>query len=115
MFIKTDTRFGEANCSPCMRVWAKAARKAVRLLRDGSDSLPLVLTSPASVSWRCGWMSERIDVTAGNVPVWALDGDVGHTLITTVTDTPRVSNTTTLFSQERLRTKLWAARWRQDG
>jgi len=47
------------------------------------------LTTPGSVNWRTGGLSDPIDLTAASDPLWVLDCDHGTALITTEIEAPR--------------------------
>lgn len=59
-------------------------------LRAAHGGRPLLLTTPGSVNWRTGGLSDPIDLSAGIDPVWALDCDAGGVLITTEIEAPRL-------------------------
>ena len=50
----------------------------------------MLLTTPASVNWRTGGLSDPIDVTTSSDPVWAIDCDTGSALITNEIEAPRL-------------------------
>lgn len=68
---------------------ANAAKRATDTLRETFNARPLLLTSPGSVNWRSGGMSDPIDVTAGSDPLWILDCAQGSALITSEIEAPR--------------------------
>jgi hypothetical protein len=47
------------------------------------------LTTPGSVNWRSGGLSDPVDITASSDPVWTLDCDEGTALITNEIEAPR--------------------------
>jgi len=90
--IKSDTRSVEPNRLARITPRADAAQDAVRALRGARSSRPLLLTSPASVNWRSGGLSDPIDITAASDPVWTLDCDRGTALITNEIEAPRLEH-----------------------
>jgi antitoxin VapB len=75
-----------------MRRRAEASQRATRQIRDEFDGRALLLTTPASVSWRTGGLSDPIDVTASSDPVWVVDCDTGSALITNEIEAPRLQH-----------------------
>ena len=71
---------------------ADAALRSVQELRDAKSSRALLLTSPGSVNWRSGGLSDPIDLSAGTDPVWTLDCDQGRALITNDIEAPRLEH-----------------------
>jgi Xaa-Pro dipeptidase len=89
LVINSDTRFAIPN-SDRMSRRADAAKLATSALRERNDGRGLLLTTPGSVNWRTGGLSDPIDLTAGSDPVWVLDCERGHALITTEIEAPRL-------------------------
>lgn len=50
----------------------------------------MLLSTPGSVNWRTGGLSDPIDITAASDPVWTLDCDQESVLITTEIEAPRL-------------------------
>jgi len=71
---------------------ALAARDVVRSLRERLDGRALLLSTPGSVNWRTGGLSDPVDVSAATDPVWTLDSDEGAVLITTTIEAPRLEH-----------------------
>jgi antitoxin VapB len=69
---------------------AEASQRTTRQIRDDFEGRALLLTTPASVSWRTGGLSDPIDVTASSDPVWVLDCAAGSALITNEIEAPRL-------------------------
>jgi Xaa-Pro aminopeptidase len=67
-----------------------AARSSVAALRARFDERPLVLTTPGSVNWITGGLSDPIDITSPSDPAWAVDAKNGRALITTDIEVPRL-------------------------
>ena len=67
-----------------------AARSSVAALRAQFDERPLVLTTPGSVNWITGGLSDPIDITSPSDPAWAVDAKNGRALITTEIEVPRL-------------------------
>ena len=90
--INSDTRSVEPNRLRRIVPRSTAALNAVQAIRATSASRPLLLTSPGSVNWRSGGLSDPIDVTASSDPVWTLDCDQGSALITNSIEAPRLES-----------------------
>lgn len=88
--INSDNRFAQPNRLARLGPRADAAKAAVTMLRVANDSRALVLTTPATVNWRSGGLSDPLDLTESSDPVWTLDCDAGSALITTEIETPRL-------------------------
>jgi antitoxin VapB len=71
---------------------AHAAKRATEALREGFNARPLLLTSPGSVNWRSGGISDPVDLTASSDPLWILDCAHGSALITNEIEAPRFEN-----------------------
>jgi Xaa-Pro dipeptidase len=63
--------------------------RAAQQIREEFEGRALLLTTPASVNWRTGGLSDPIDVTASSDPVWVIDCDAGSGLITNEIEAPR--------------------------
>ena len=74
-------RFVEPNTRR-LRLRADEARRATSDLRTTHEDRSLLLTTPGSVNWRTGGLSDPIDITATSDPVWVLDSERGSALIT---------------------------------
>jgi len=90
--INADTRFVEPNRIRRIAPRALAARDVVRSLRERLDGRALLLSTPGSVNWRTGGLSDPVDVSAASDPVWTLDSDEGAVLITTTIEAPRLEH-----------------------
>jgi antitoxin VapB len=87
--INTDIRFVVPNRVYRIGERADAARASVATLRTRYDERPLVLTTPGSVNWITGGLSDPVDLTASNDPAWAIDSTNGRALITSAIEAPR--------------------------
>jgi len=67
-----------------------AARASLATLRAQYDGRPLVLTTPGSVNWMTGGLSDPIDITAPSDPAWVVDSKNGRALITSEIEAPRL-------------------------
>jgi Xaa-Pro dipeptidase len=90
--IDSDKRFAPPNRLSRMGQRTEAAKRAVSILRAPYENRPLLLTSPGSVNWRSGGMSDPIDVSASCDPVWILDCVGGSALITNEIEGPRLES-----------------------
>ncbi len=82
-------RFVEPNTRR-LRLRADEARRATSDLRTTHEDRSLLLTTPGSVNWRTGGLSNPIDITATSDPVWVLDSERGSALITSDIEAPRL-------------------------
>jgi antitoxin VapB len=87
--INSDTRFAQPNNSSRATLRSSAAKNTVDQLRSENEARPLLLSTPGSVNWRLGGLSDPIDVTASSDAVWTLDCDQGTALITNEIEAPR--------------------------
>jgi Xaa-Pro dipeptidase len=90
--IKSDTRFVLPNREPRAHRRAGAAKRAAQQIREEFEDRALLLTTPASVNWRTGGISDPIDVTASSDPVWVIDCAAGSALITNEIEAPRLEH-----------------------
>ena len=88
--ISTDKRFVVPNRVIRIGERGYAARPRVAALRAQFDDRPLVLTTPGSVNWITGGLSDPIDLTAASDPMWAVDSKNGRALITSEIEAPRL-------------------------
>jgi Xaa-Pro aminopeptidase len=88
--INTDRRFVVPNRGIRIGERSDAARTSVATLRAQFDDRPLVLTTPGSVNWITGGLSDPIDITSPNDPAWAVDAKNGRALITSEIEAPRL-------------------------
>jgi Xaa-Pro dipeptidase len=88
--INSDTRFVLPNRGARVRRRAEASRNVTQRIREEFENRALLFTTPASVNWRTGGISDPIDVTASSDPVWAIDCDTGSALITSEIEAPRL-------------------------
>jgi antitoxin VapB len=91
-FINSDIRFVQSNRFSRVGPRADGAERTVRALRLSLHARPLLLTTPGSVNWRSGGLSDPVDLTASSDPVWTLDCDAGCALITNVIEVPRIEH-----------------------
>jgi Xaa-Pro aminopeptidase len=82
-------RFVEPNTDR-IRLRANAAKGATTALREAHEGRALLLTTPGSVNWRSGGLSNPIDITAASDPVWVLESERGSALITSDIEAPRL-------------------------
>lgn len=66
------------------------SRVKVAALRAHFDERPLVLTTPGSVNWLTGGLSDPVDITATKDPVWTVESKAGRALITSEIEAPRL-------------------------
>jgi antitoxin VapB len=88
--INTDKRFVEPNRAMCIAERSEVSRASVSALRVRFDERPLVLTTPGSVNWITGGLSDPVDITASSDPVWVVVSRNGRTLITSEIEAPRL-------------------------
>jgi Xaa-Pro dipeptidase len=88
--INTDKRFVVPNREIRIGERSDASRGSVVALRARFDERPLVLTTPGSVNWITGGLSDPVDITAANDPVWAIESKNGRALITSEIEAPRL-------------------------
>ena len=69
---------------------ANAARSRSDALRAQFDDRPLLLTTPGSVNWITGGLSDPIDVTVPSDPIWVVETTEGRALITNEIEAPRI-------------------------
>jgi antitoxin VapB len=88
--INTDKRFVVPNRGIRIGERSDAARANVAALRAQFDQRPLVLTTPGSVNWITGGLSDPVDITAAQDPVWAVVSTGGRALVTSEIEAPRL-------------------------
>ena len=88
--ITPDMRFVLPNTRSRIGRRAEAARRASTALRASLEARALLLTTPGSVNWRTGGLSDPVDLTAVSDPVWVLDVDERCALITSEIEAPRL-------------------------
>ena len=59
-------------------------------LRAQYGDRPLLLTTPGSVNWITGGLSDPIDLTSPSDPVWFIESKQGRALITSEIEAPRL-------------------------
>ncbi len=91
LVINSDTRFAIPNSDQMSRR-AGAAKLVVDALRSRGEQRGLLLTTPGSVNWRTGGLSDPIDLTAASDPVWVVDCEHGSALITSNIEAPRLEH-----------------------
>lgn len=109
--INSDTRFVLPNSHSRIGDRADAASARTIVLRERHEDAPLVLTSPASVNWRTGGLSDPVDRGARSDPVWVVDAPHGHALITSEIEAPRLESD---FTVTRRGWELVAVPWYDD-
>ena len=70
---------------------AAAARPRVTELRAQYGDRPLLLTTPGSVNWITGGLSDCVDITSSSDPVWFIESKQGSALITSEIEAPRLA------------------------
>jgi Xaa-Pro aminopeptidase len=90
--INSDTRFVLPNREPRVRRRADAAKRVTQQIREEFEDRALLLTTPASVNWRTGGLSDPIDVTSSSDPVWVIETNTGSALITNEIEAPRLEH-----------------------
>jgi antitoxin VapB len=88
--INTDKRFVVPNKVNRIGERGYAARPRVAALRARFNDRPLVLTTPGSVNWITGGLSDPIDLTAPSDPVWIVEAKNGRALVTSEIEAPRL-------------------------
>jgi hypothetical protein len=89
-----------------------AARASVTTLRRQFDGRPLVLTTPGSVNWITGGLSDPVDITAHQDPVWVVESNRDRALITSEIEAPRLRND---FDVESLGWEVISVPWFDAG
>lgn len=67
-----------------------ALRSRSSALREKFDDRPLLLSTPGSVNWITGGLSDPIDLTASSDPIWVVETTDGRALITNEIEGPRL-------------------------
>ena len=106
--INTDKRFVVPNRGKRIGERADTVRSKINTLRAQFSDRPLVLTTPGSVNWITGGLSDPVDVTASTDPVWAIDSTKGRALITSEIEAPRLRGD---FDLDALGWNLVAVPW----
>jgi Xaa-Pro dipeptidase len=88
--INTDKRFVVPNRQNRIGERCDAARPRVAALRAHFDERAMVLSTPGSVNWITGGLSDPVDITARVDPAWAVDSTNGRALITSEIEAPRL-------------------------
>jgi antitoxin VapB len=88
--INTDMRFVVPNRRIRIGERSGTARARVTALRAHFDERPLVLTTPGSVNWITGGLSDPVDLTATNDPAWVVESKNRRALITSEIEAPRL-------------------------
>ena len=88
--INTDTRFVVPNKQLSIGERSSAVGRGSASVRARNDDRPLVLTTPGSVNWITGGLSDVIDVTSSNDPVWVIETSKSRALITSEIEAPRL-------------------------
>ncbi len=88
--INTDTRFVVPNRQLSIGERSSAVARRSSSLRAQHDDRPLLLTTPGSVNWITGGLSDVIDLTASNDPVWVVETPSERALITSEIEAPRL-------------------------
>jgi Xaa-Pro dipeptidase len=87
--INSDTSFVEPNRLARAGRRADVAKRVADALRENFNDRALLVTSPGSVNWRTGGLSDPVDLTATSDPLWVLDCAAGTALITNEIEAPR--------------------------
>ena len=95
-----------------MQPRAAGAKEKVATIRLRHGSSPLVLSTPGSVNWRSGGLSDPIDITAASDAVWTVDTESGNALVTTEIEAPRLLHD---FRVNELGWELIAVPWFDAG
>jgi antitoxin VapB len=89
--ISTDKRFVVPNRSIRIGERSAAARPRGTELRAQYSDRPLLLTTPGSVNWITGGLSDAVDITSTSDPVWFVESKRGRALITSEIEAPRLA------------------------
>jgi Xaa-Pro dipeptidase len=106
--INSDTRSAEPNRQSRAISRAHSAERVASEIRTRYEGRPLLLTTPGSVNWRTGGISDPIDLSASSDPVWTLDCDAGRVLITSEIEAPRLEAD---FSVREMGWDVFGAPW----
>ena len=88
--INTDNRFVVPNRQLSIGERSSAVGRGSALVRARHDDRPLVLTTPGSVNWITGGLSDVVDITSSNDPVWVVETSSARALITSEIEAPRL-------------------------
>ena len=89
--INTDKRFVVPNRGIRIGERSAAARPRAAELRAHYNDRPLLLTTPGSVNWITGGLSDAVDITSSSDPVWFIESARGCALITSEIEAPRLA------------------------
>jgi antitoxin VapB len=90
--ISTDKRFVVPNRGIRIGERSAAARPRGTELRAQYSDRPLLLTTPGSVNWITGGLSDFVDITSSSDPVWFVESKQGRALITSEIEAPRLAS-----------------------
>jgi Xaa-Pro aminopeptidase len=91
VLINTDTRFVVPNRGIRIGERSAAVHPRGTALRAQYGDRPLLLTTPGSVNWITGGLSDAIDLTSPSDPVWFIESKQGRALITSEIEAPRLA------------------------
>ncbi len=86
----------------------EAVRSRSTAIRSKFDGRPLLLTTPGSVNWITGGLSDPIDLTASTDAIWVVETDRDRTLVTNEIEEPRIRDE---FDLDALGWSLVAVPW----
>jgi Xaa-Pro aminopeptidase len=89
--ISTDKRFVVPNRSIRIGERSAAARPRGTEIRAQYSERPLLLTTPGSVNWITGGLSDAVDITSSSDPVWFVESKHGRALVTSEIEAPRLA------------------------
>lgn len=88
--INTDNRFVVPNRQLSIGERSSAVRRGTSAIRARHGDRPMLLTTPGSVNWSTGGLSDVVDITAANDPVWVVETSSARALITSEIEAPRL-------------------------
>jgi Xaa-Pro dipeptidase len=88
--ISTDSRFVVPNRQLRIGERSNAVRRGTSSVRARYDDRPLLLTTPGSVNWITGGLSDPVDITSPADPVWVVETSNARALITSEIEAPRL-------------------------
>ncbi len=106
--INTDTRFVVPNRGIRIGERSAAAGPRATELRARYDDRALLLTTPGSVNWITGGLSDAVDITSTSDPVWFVESTQGRALITSEIEAPRLAGD---FDLDSLGWELLSVPW----
>lgn len=106
--INTDNRFVVPNRQLSIGERSSAVRRGSSSVRARNNDRPLLFTTPGSVNWITGGLSDTVDVTSSNDPVWVVETSSARALITSEIEAPRLRGD---FDLDALGWELIAVPW----